>query len=129
MRHLSLTRTEAEWLVALLEDCNPKTVGTWRHDLADEIRYEFGMGELSEFITSDATARRRLSSSRDSRLIHLAVQFSKFHLNDAGVIGEKARELDEIINKQWANFKPVSDNLTTADADADRVYDAREKLS
>lgn len=40
---LPLTRTEAEWLVDLLEKCDPKKVGTWRHDLASEIRTLFGM--------------------------------------------------------------------------------------
>jgi hypothetical protein len=47
-RMLPLTRTEAEWLVDLLEDCDPKKTGTWRHDLASEIRTLFGMVSLEE---------------------------------------------------------------------------------
>lgn len=42
-RNLSLTRDQAEWLVDLLEYCDPKTEGSWRHDLASEIREQFGM--------------------------------------------------------------------------------------
>lgn len=42
-RNLQLTRTEAEWLVDLLEACDPLQEGTWRHDLAAEIRELFGM--------------------------------------------------------------------------------------
>jgi len=43
MRHLTLTRDEAEALVDLLEDCNPETQGTWRFNIADELRELFGM--------------------------------------------------------------------------------------
>jgi len=48
MRALELTRNEAEWLVDLLEDCDPKAVGSWRHDLAAEIRTLFGMVQLKD---------------------------------------------------------------------------------
>ena len=47
-RDWTLTRTEAENLVDLLEDCDPKEVGTWRHDLASELRELFGMVSLEE---------------------------------------------------------------------------------
>ena len=42
-RNLALTRDEAEWLVDLLEDCDPVKVGSWRHDIATELRELFGM--------------------------------------------------------------------------------------
>lgn len=42
----SIDRTTAEWLVDLLEKCDPKESGTWRFDLASEIRQEFGMVTL-----------------------------------------------------------------------------------
>lgn len=42
-RAIKITRDEAEWLVDLLEDCDPEKVGTWRHNLASEIRLVFGM--------------------------------------------------------------------------------------
>jgi hypothetical protein len=42
-RNLTLVRTEAEWLIELLESCNPEEVGSWRHDMADDIRKLFGM--------------------------------------------------------------------------------------
>ena len=47
-RPLMLDRTEAENLVDLLEDCDPKKVGTWRHDMADDIRKLFGMISLKK---------------------------------------------------------------------------------
>jgi len=43
MRNLGLTRDEAEGLVDLLEDCDPKLEGTWRFDLSIQIRELFGM--------------------------------------------------------------------------------------
>lgn len=46
-KKLTLTRTEAESLVDLLEDCSPVEVGTWRHNLAHEIRELFGMVDLA----------------------------------------------------------------------------------
>ncbi len=45
MRQLALTRNEAEWLVDLLEDCNPVETGTWRIDMAAEVRELFGMAK------------------------------------------------------------------------------------
>lgn len=42
-RNLALSRNEAERLVELLEDCDPKVAGTWRHDMAAEVRELFGM--------------------------------------------------------------------------------------
>ncbi len=46
MRDISLTRTQGEALVDLLEDCDPLVVGTWRHDIAADIRQAFGMVPL-----------------------------------------------------------------------------------
>lgn len=48
MRNLPLRRTEAEFLVDLLEDCDPTKEGTWRHDMAAEIRHIFGMCSYEE---------------------------------------------------------------------------------
>jgi hypothetical protein len=45
-RNLTLVRTEAEWLIELLESCDPERVGSWRHDMADDIRKLFGMVSL-----------------------------------------------------------------------------------
>jgi len=45
---LILTRTEAEDLVELLENCDKKVVGSWRHDIADDIRKLCGMYSLEE---------------------------------------------------------------------------------
>jgi hypothetical protein len=42
-RQLTLVRTEAEWLIDLLESCDPEEEGSWRHDMADDIRKLFGM--------------------------------------------------------------------------------------
>lgn len=42
-RDISITRDEAENLVDLLEDSDPKVTGSWRYGLADEIRQRFGM--------------------------------------------------------------------------------------
>lgn len=42
-RNLSITRDEAEQLVDLLEGSEPPSPGTWRFNLADEIRELFGM--------------------------------------------------------------------------------------
>lgn len=53
MRNLPLNRTQAEWLVDLLEEgCDPAKHGSWRHDLSAEIRLLFGMctREESEFV-------------------------------------------------------------------------------
>lgn len=47
-RQLTLVRTEAEWLVDLLEDCDPAKIGTWRHLMAAEVRELFGMCSLEE---------------------------------------------------------------------------------
>jgi hypothetical protein len=46
MRTISLSRDEAEWLVDLLEECDPKLVGSWRFALAEEIRFAYGMTVL-----------------------------------------------------------------------------------
>lgn len=43
MRNVSMSRDDAENLVDLLELCDPVKVGTWRHDLAANIREVFGM--------------------------------------------------------------------------------------
>lgn len=43
IRGLHLGRTTAEELVKLLEACEPKAAGSWRHTLAADIRHEFGM--------------------------------------------------------------------------------------
>lgn len=43
MRFIALSRSQAEWLVDLLENCDPKEAGTWRHEMAAEIREAFGM--------------------------------------------------------------------------------------
>lgn len=43
MRKLLLSRDEAEWLVDLLEKCDLESEGTWRMDMASEIRKLFGM--------------------------------------------------------------------------------------
>lgn len=48
MRNLPIDRNEAEWLVNLLEECDPKKSGTWRFDLASEIRTLFGMVSREE---------------------------------------------------------------------------------
>ena len=48
MRDISLTRNEGEWLVDLLENCDQKKEGSWRFDLADEIRKKFGMVSREE---------------------------------------------------------------------------------
>lgn len=45
---LTLGRTEAEWLVDLLENCDPAIVGTWRHDMAKDVRGLFGMCSLEQ---------------------------------------------------------------------------------
>ena len=47
-RDLHITRQEGEWLVDLLEKCDPKKEGSWRHDLASEIRELFGMVTLEQ---------------------------------------------------------------------------------
>jgi hypothetical protein len=47
-RSVELTRDEAERLVDLLEDCDLKVVGTWRHAIAEDIREAFGMITLDE---------------------------------------------------------------------------------
>lgn len=41
-RSIIIDRNEADWLIELLEDCDPTKVGTWRHDIAAEIREQFG---------------------------------------------------------------------------------------
>lgn len=48
MRSLELNRNEAESLVDLLENCDPAETGTWRHDMAAEIRVLFGMNSREE---------------------------------------------------------------------------------
>lgn len=48
MRNLLLTRTEAEWLVDLLESCDPEKEGTWRRAMAADIRDLFGMATREE---------------------------------------------------------------------------------
>lgn len=47
-RGIILSRNEAEDLVILLEDCDPKQIGTWRHDIAAQIRQNFGMVSFEE---------------------------------------------------------------------------------
>ena len=49
-RKLTLVRTEAEWLIDLLESCNPLEEGTWRHDMASDIRNLFGILSREEEI-------------------------------------------------------------------------------
>jgi len=50
MRSIELNRTTAEDLVDLLESCDPKKEGTWRWDLADDVRAAFGMvSNVEEF--------------------------------------------------------------------------------
>lgn len=46
MRQLDLGRDEAEWLVDLLEDCDPNKEGSWRFTMARDIRNLFGMISL-----------------------------------------------------------------------------------
>ena len=53
MRNISISRDEAEWLVDLLEKCDRKTEGSWRFDLADQIRETFGM------VTREQEAKKR----------------------------------------------------------------------
>lgn len=47
-RNLTLTRDDAENLVDLLENCDPKKEGYWRHILAADIREMFGMISLED---------------------------------------------------------------------------------
>ena len=42
-RNIKINREQAEWLVDLLEELDPREVGTWRVDLSERIRSEFGM--------------------------------------------------------------------------------------
>lgn len=53
-RQILLSRTQADALLDLLEDCDPAVVGTWRHDLADEIRTAFGYCSIAESKRRDA---------------------------------------------------------------------------
>jgi len=48
MRKLTLTRTEADWLIDLLEDCDISTTGEWPHQMAQDIRQLFGLAQQSE---------------------------------------------------------------------------------
>ena len=63
-RNLTLTRTEAEMLVDLLEDCDPLVAGTWRHHLAGEIRELFGMVPLDiEKKTQEEELKKKLEKA------------------------------------------------------------------
>lgn len=57
MKNVPMSRDDAENLVDLLEDCDPSKVGTWRHDLAANIREAFGM------TTREQEAKIRASDS------------------------------------------------------------------
>lgn len=63
-KNLKLARTEAEWLVDLLEDCDPKKEGTWRHDLAAEIRDLFGMTTREEEMRRRAAIRTNTTTMK-----------------------------------------------------------------
>ena len=55
-RKITLGRTEAEWLVDLLEEADPRNTGIWRIELSRKIRASFGMREMQNFdkVKSDA---------------------------------------------------------------------------
>lgn len=48
MKNVPMSRDDAENLVNLLEACDPAKVGSWRHDLAANIREVFGMVTLDQ---------------------------------------------------------------------------------
>jgi hypothetical protein len=66
---IRLFRTEAENLMDLLEDCDPKKEGTWRFDIADQIRETFGMctRERSMEIDKKLKAERKALEEGDRK--------------------------------------------------------------
>jgi hypothetical protein len=55
---LELTRTEADELIDLLEDCDIKKVGIWRHSIAADIRELFGYCSFEE-------SQKRISENQE----------------------------------------------------------------
>lgn len=69
-RNLTLGRTEAKWLVELLEDCDPKVAGTWRHDMAAEVRELFGMAPLEIELHPELYDAIRLADVHEKCTVH-----------------------------------------------------------
>ena len=64
-RKIKIDRNVAEYLVDLLEDASPCKCGTWRIDLSDGIRREFGMCQMENYNEIREGAVKLLSSNTE----------------------------------------------------------------
>lgn len=92
-RNLTLVRTEAEWLVDLLEKCDPVKEGSWRYDMASEVRRLFGMkncreqlidpmdGALRDLVRKHSIAVESLTEQQLADVIKQAITSGDFMRN------------------------------------------------
>lgn len=91
MRTIELSRDEAEWLVDLLEDCDPFREGAWRALLAAQIRDAFGMCSMDE------SRRQQLEAGLEK----LEVESPKWH--DVGLHMKALHEAEMYLQDEIAD--------------------------